>query len=260
MLEGYFDDSGTHRNSRVVVWAGFIGDEVQWSRLDSVWEEKLANPLPGKPAIKRFHMSHCEAGTEEFAGYSRAERDRVIHDFRQIIIDVGVVGRATAVQRDEWDRLVQGLRRSMFGDAEMYCFRGCLSDAIKMADQNVSSRTMSLTFDKRDGGERSITLDSLANEFKNFYNGNLNRTNYPYIYDISFRSSMEIRALQAADMLAWETYNVALNQIGKNDDEPVQLRPHIRSLCDTGRISAGFMDTRAIESLVRMIGVQSPHG
>src|SRR5207248_1205928 len=87
LLRAYFDDSGTHASSEVVVLAGLIGTEAQWSLYERLWVQKLAYPLPGKQALSMFHLSACSARVDEFAGYSDAEQDAVIHDFRQIIID-----------------------------------------------------------------------------------------------------------------------------------------------------------------------------
>src|SRR4051794_36222543 len=97
MSMGYFDDSGTHGSSEVVVWGGLMGTESQWLKFELKWKAKLAEPLPGKPPLKRFHMAECDAGDGEFIGYNRGELDAVTHDFRQIILDAGVYGYAAGV-------------------------------------------------------------------------------------------------------------------------------------------------------------------
>jgi hypothetical protein len=86
MWSGYFDDSGTHAASRVVVMAGVLGNERQWKRFESAWGAKLKKPLDGKPSLKSFHLTDCRAGQGAFADYSLAERDAVTHDFRSIMI------------------------------------------------------------------------------------------------------------------------------------------------------------------------------
>jgi hypothetical protein len=44
--QGYFDDSGTHATSEVVVVGGLIGRPDQWDQFEAAWAAKLANPLP----------------------------------------------------------------------------------------------------------------------------------------------------------------------------------------------------------------------
>ena len=70
-----------------MVMAGFIGTDEQWSAFDASWKAKLDAPLPDKPPLRSFHMADCEARSGEFSGYSTAEKDAVIHDFREIIIE-----------------------------------------------------------------------------------------------------------------------------------------------------------------------------
>lgn len=48
MLIAYFDDSGTHDSSEVVLWQGAIGNKYQWALLDELWAKKLRDPSPNK--------------------------------------------------------------------------------------------------------------------------------------------------------------------------------------------------------------------
>jgi hypothetical protein len=76
MLSAYFEDSGTHRNSQIVVTGGLIGAETNWSRFETAWKAKLADPLDGrKPPLREFHMAPCMLREGEFQGYSEAERN-----------------------------------------------------------------------------------------------------------------------------------------------------------------------------------------
>lgn len=77
MLRAYFDDSGTHADSEVVAIGGLIGTVDQWNEFDRKWKALLAAPLPSKPPLRMFHLSHCNAANGEFRGYSDAECDAV---------------------------------------------------------------------------------------------------------------------------------------------------------------------------------------
>lgn len=91
MLEGYFDDGGTHEGSEVVVWGGVMGDTEWFDNLERAWLLLLAEPLPGKPRIKQFHHSHITNGWKEFSGYNQGERDLVTKRFRDAVIAARLV-------------------------------------------------------------------------------------------------------------------------------------------------------------------------
>jgi hypothetical protein len=78
MIRGYFDDSGTHGNSSVVVLGGLIGNVEQWERFEIAWAARLADPLPGynKPPLPMFHLSACNARApgSGFEDYSRLNK------------------------------------------------------------------------------------------------------------------------------------------------------------------------------------------
>jgi hypothetical protein len=40
--------------------AGLFANQFQWDYLSELWRRKLAEPSPGKEAIKRFHMFDCQ--------------------------------------------------------------------------------------------------------------------------------------------------------------------------------------------------------
>jgi len=47
MLRAYFDDSGTHDGSKIVVVAGIMGSESELLSLELLWRELLNDPVCG---------------------------------------------------------------------------------------------------------------------------------------------------------------------------------------------------------------------
>jgi hypothetical protein len=111
MLAAYFDDSGTHKDSDIVLMAGAFGFPNQWDMFSEKWAKKLADPSPGKPPLSRFHMTECQAATGEFAGWSRTETDFLVHELGTIILACGIYGFGGAMSRKSYDQLVVGDRR-----------------------------------------------------------------------------------------------------------------------------------------------------
>ena len=113
VLTAYFDDSGTHAGSKVVLWAGFLAPEHRWLALDEEWRALLT-----KWKISAFHMSHCMALDGEFEGWREAERDRCIFEFRAVILKFQMFGLGSAVSALDWDELVVGEHRPYLRTAE----------------------------------------------------------------------------------------------------------------------------------------------
>ena len=202
MLEGYFDDSGTHGDARVVVWGGFVGTIDQWAGLDARWRQKLKEPLPGKPRLEKFGLADCRWGVGDFEIYSAPERDLVQAEFRQIIIDASVIGLAYAVDRQAYENLLTNEARIFFGDSEMMCFGECFNGAIECARANFPDHSeMALHFDR---GRHSKKLSTIIEIVDDNYRG------IPAIKSVGFDKVVDCTPLQAADILATENYWDAL--------------------------------------------------
>jgi hypothetical protein len=201
MIRAYFDDSGTHGSSGVVVMAGIVGTESEIDSLDALWAEHLAAPLFGKkPPLRRFHMVECEQSRGEFSGWSRTETDYFCHQLREVIIKSRVSGYGFACVRKDWDRLIQGEYRTIFGDPEGWAVRACMNSAINWASNSAFDPQMTFVFDDRPERERENR--AVFDLFQKVPRS-------PELTGISFLNSYNVRALQAADMVAWEFYSHA---------------------------------------------------
>ena len=90
MIQGYFDGSGTHVGSKVLVIAGFIGEEEAFVDLDQQWEKVLNDPR-WPTRLPEFHTVECVHGGGEFqqGGWNYAERLALYGDLTRVIVEVG---------------------------------------------------------------------------------------------------------------------------------------------------------------------------
>lgn len=244
-LKGYFDDSGTHDQSDVVVVGGLIGTVAQWERFEKAWAAKLAEPLPGKPPIKMFHLSHCAATDGEFKTYSRAESDAVIHDFRQIIIDAKLTSTASAVDRKAWDDLVVGPYRQVLGEAVDICAENCVAETIRIANPHPEGDKIAFVFDR---GIWTQRLKDITDEYT-FPMGR------PRIVSVNFLAVADVLGLQGADIVATESYWHALLVL--RDGYGAPPRAHLRHFLENMLSEALILDREAIAN---EIGRRGPDG
>lgn len=241
-LKGFFDDSGTHDDSDVVVIGGLIGTVGQWEQFETAWAAKLAAPLPGKPALKMFHLSHCAAGDGEFKSYSGPERDAVTHDFRKIIIDAKLTSIASAIDRKAWDELVVGPYRQVLGDAVDICAENCISETIRIADPHPEGDKVALVFDR---GIWSQRLKAITDK----HALPLAR---PRIVSVNFLAVVDVLGLQGADIVATESYWHALNVL--RDGYGAPLRAHMRHFTENMLCEGLILDREAIASEIARRG------
>jgi hypothetical protein len=203
MLAAYFDDSGTHEQSDIVLVAGIFGTEGRMDSLDRNWKRHLDRPLCGrKHRLRRFHATDCNASQGEFSGWTRTETDYFCHQLRMVIIESGVAACGIACSRKDYDELVTGDIRAVLGNPEVMCINQCFVQSIGWVQDNSFDPKMTLVFDSRPSPVKRY-VGTVYDAFSRHVQPPPELTGY------AFLSSYDVRPLQAADMIAWELYQHA---------------------------------------------------
>ena len=232
MLRAFFDDSGTHRQSPVVVIGGLLGTSAQWDDFEIAWTELLARSVPRRPPLKQFHLAACRGRYDEFQDYNLAERDRVTHDFRRIILDAGIVTLAIAVNGSVWDELVVGDVRYQLGEPIELCFSTCIDLLVKTARIRYPGEEVLISVDA--GVEAQLA------KWAHLFLSQSDR--YSEIADIVFAPVSAVAALQGADMIATETYQYAQEWL-RDGKENAVANAHFRGFLQR-EISIGLVYDR----------------
>jgi hypothetical protein len=212
MLGAYFDDSGSHDQSEVVVVAGVMGLESELQTLENLWRDHLDQPLDGlKTPLKEFHARDCFASEGEFTGWKRTETDYFRHQLRETIIRSRVSGYGFACVRSEFDTEIQGEFRSIFGDSEAFATTNCFVRALRWARNCTFDPEMTFVFDNKP--QRNNETKALFDAFQ------MHEASRDLI-GVSFLDSKKTLPLQAADLFAWEFYQYAKQILRKGMSAP----------------------------------------
>jgi hypothetical protein len=250
MLTAYFDDSGTHPNSDVVIWAGLFGNQYQWESFSEDWAKKLQAPSPGKPPLRRFHMVDCQNGTSEFLGWSRTATDFLVHELGDILLKNGIWGYGCAVSRKDWDQLITGNMRVVQGDAEGQCVRNVYVRSLRWAQRHTSDHHIAYVFDERK--HRTEENKRIFDYIQSLYG---DESISPALVSLTFALSVKSLPLQAADMFAWEIYQHALYAVSENDNPWRFGRKQLKRLLDGKRLSISIARRAEIQKMATMLKV-----
>ena len=249
VLAVYFDDSGTHENDEVVGYSALFSTMELWKLFEKRWNALLKNPPNGKPPLKRFHMHDCATlnPKSEFAGYSRAESNSAIHDFRQIILNAEVYGATANIPITIWNKHITAELNKIIGGPEYECFNAIVDLMLGLISQHMpKEKDVALIFDRAPG--REDFQKSVVEHFARFYAskdlGSLR------IHGPDFESSYDFAALQAADMLAWESNEFAKTLFVNPQAKP---RPHFAQLVNSKKFRGSMLDEEAIKNYVSII-------
>ena len=148
LLRAYFDDSGTHAASPVIVMAGLMADEDSWAQIEADWAAALADL-----GIPDMHMSHCENAKKAFSDWSRDRRDLAVARFRGIILKHRALIVVSTLARKVWDE-ASAIRPEMLTIFESpldYCFNHCIGKVARTRRAAVSEiEPILVTFDSRE--------------------------------------------------------------------------------------------------------------
>jgi hypothetical protein len=246
MLTAYFDDSGTHGNSEIVLMAGVYGHFYQWNFFSDLWAKQLAAPCPGKPPLSEFHMSECQARDGEFLGWKRVETDFLVRELGSIIIKTGIYGFGGAIPRQVWDEFIQGDLRRSAGDAETMCIINCFVKVTRWAKEKMPGHKIGFVFDDRPQKKRDV--QKIFDVYRGFTDGKP-EPGSPEITSVSFASSRKALPLQAADMLAWEIYQDSLDSLAGRPERDGPRRKQLLRLLQTGRINVEFCGPELVRKM-----------
>lgn len=191
MIGAYFDDAGTHRDSRVVVLAGYIGPVSEWELLEAEWAGFLQ-----RESLRFYHSVECVAARGPFAGRSNPDCNRLHRDAVGIITRRRLVPLGVAVDTPSY-RSAPTQPHEELGR----CFVHVVEYLGRYMEQHASHEQVALVLEEMPG-----VMGRLVEDYESLMAPDrLGRFRQYFAGPPAFRPKRETFALQAADVLAYET-------------------------------------------------------
>jgi hypothetical protein len=266
VLSCYYDDSGTHEDSDVVVWAGLFGNKYQWAALDDAWAQALKYTPPNCRPLTHFHMVRCDNGSGEFGegeGYQRwprPEREKLAKELRRIINANMLNGFGIGVDKKAWEAIT-GNRRRILGDAEGWAIRQAIAYGTHWAQTTQYERRpdLAMFFDRRRMGEIAAVHKMIddahnLNLAKSFLRSITGRCS-PNALPLGFSVMEKTHPIQAADIFAWEFYQV-VRDVVINKAPFLPSREQMKDLIKgaNGRILGAIVEEQEVQNIYDGVG------
>jgi hypothetical protein len=204
MLQGFFDDSGSDRESPVFVLAGFVCSTECWKHFSVDWQEILDHD----PPLDYFKMSEAQSFKGQFKrGWNPRLRDQRIFELADLINaygrrDHGLVRIDCAMQRSHFEHFGRGLPGGAWSDPYFICFYYVITLCLEYLVGLDAKAFCEFIFDEQ--GNVGLQAIGWWNVARLLAGGSLGEMmgNPPI-----FRSDKRMTPLQAADLYAWQTRN-----------------------------------------------------
>src|SRR5260221_10138362 len=237
MLLAYFDDSGTHANSAVTLIAGLVASAVTWARIEGAWKQHLS-----VTGVSHFHAVDCENGSRKFSSVSRPLRDSLSYGLSEAICSHqrAMVLLGSAVKTDDWEVAAPKEITNRFVDPYYFCFEACLQQISNWSVRHADGEIVTIVFAQRGQYDsRLIELHELYSKSSALPNNRLG--------SLSFSSPKDSIPLQAADLIAYETYRYAATPVTTRSPT---LRRAFQNFVQAGMNMHGLLHDR--ETLKRL--------
>lgn len=255
MLLSYNDDSGTHDGAKVILLCGFLATSDTWGDVEQSWQSVLSKP-EWPSIINAFHAADCVNGNGEFRRWTYPQRLAIFGDLVNVIVSLPLLAigaavivndfKALTIQDREFfkkDKKATPLEFVLHLQMQQIIHRGAelnpaeeIGIIFENSNRKTENKFRELYADYRDGfrlGERLVGSPLFL------------KKKYPH--------------LQAADLLAYSTYQLVMKNYFPQDANPYfdVIPPFMRMLQGIMH-DGGLYDAVAFESLLKRIRAEDP--
>jgi hypothetical protein len=234
----YFDESGTNPNDPALTIAGFISDEERWAAFSEKWKAVVVDTW----GLRYFHMADFEARQDQFKNWPRDEESKRRLDYLLTLIADHVLGLVSVSFPRDLFHAYFSPKPKKVERLYMMTAASALLEASIFPREQAPSQKMAVVFETGARGRHQVqqAYDSLPP-------GTAEHLNF---LSLTFGTKQEYEPLQAADILAYETFRHFPKVYG-NETRPV--RYPLKKILDTVPQAWGVVDQAYLDDIGRML-------
>jgi len=234
MFTAYFDESGTHAQSKIVHIAGFVAANNCWSEFEKNWNEVL-----NRFDLKAFHATECGNAEGQFERMNSGLRDPLRMALADVFIKHNPTGINVAISRESWTESKYGKLRQLYTDPYVLCFEFCMQKVGDWSRQHSDGQQISLVFAEQVEYQSPSRRIYDLYKAKSKWSGN--------IASLTHLRASDKPALQAADFYAYEASKHVKAGL---QDQDISSRPWLKKMQEAGMKSIeGNYDPLVMPSL-----------
>jgi len=253
----YVDDSGTHEGAKILALCGFLADANVWEGLDEAWKGVLAKP-EWPTRVTEFHSFDCVHGEGEFGPpWTYALRLALYGDLVNVLLGHNLRAIGSAVVPLHFCSIsiedLEILKSERMGTPLEFTFHLLMQQIIHRGYEYWPAEEVGVVFDNSNREVETIFRELYVAYRDNFELGEM------LMRSPGFLSGKDSTPLQAADLLAYGTYQVTAENYFPADLEPSfpVIPPFMRMLEGVAH-GGGIYDGGALGRLLNRIRSGDP--
>ena len=203
-LAGYFDESGTHAGSQIVVVGGLVSLTEQWLEFEKEWTSTLK-----KHNISVFHRTDLAGKYGEFTGWTQEREIALLVELIEVIARRAPFLIFHAVRTDDFEVVKREFPSVKVSPYQMCCEQtiACMNLIGNIGNVTIGTEPIQVFFEQgRKSNSETIQIYQEAIKYRQAL------ANFS-IGLISFGEKKCLPPLQAADFIAYEIYKYRKGQI-----------------------------------------------
>ena len=209
VLHGYFDESGTHSNSKAISVAGYLATSDQWQKFDVEWKQAMEDF-----ELEFFHMTDFVARRAPYDKWDDDQRRERLSRLIELINGNVFAGIGFALPMSEYYKAFSKRAKEYCGGAYGLAATVCFMDAAMAVKDEHPKARIAYIFEQGVKGRGQVMkiFDHACDDPK--------LRDDRRLLSLKYENKRDFRPLQAADILAYELYRHLPIQIGESQQSP----------------------------------------